>query len=663
MRQSFFTTIIVLAQGALAAGLLAVASAALPAGSDDDFLAAREAFRTGNAARLDTYARRLKGHLLEPYSAYWQLRLRLEDAEPEAVRGFLQKYPDTLLADQMRGQWLRQLGKQGAWELFAEEYPKLSQEDAEITCYALQARLVRLQDREALLEARRLWFTGRETPASCTPLFDALVAEGLLTEEEVWARIRLALEAGQVTVARQANRYLEKTQALRPGSGQALDERLLDAIYDNPLHYLERHPAGLKSRGERELALFALQRVARGATYPAHALYTAIKDHFPEADQGFFLGKLADQAARRFQPEALGWYREAAALAPLSDEQLGWRVRSALRTKNWREVISAVDSMSPREQRVPAWRYWKGRALKETGREAEAHALFAPLSAEHHFYGQLASEEMGGGMEPLTDSYKPGRDEIGEVRQLPGIQRSLALHRLNLRTEGAREWLWMIRKFDDQRLLAAAEVARQNGLWDRAIHTADQTVQLHDFSLRFPAPYREALAGAARELGLDEAWVYGLIRQESRFVASARSGAGASGLMQLMPATARWVAKKTGMKEYRPSLVNRLDVNLSLGTYYLKHVLTALDNQPVSASAAYNAGPGRARQWRDDKPMEGAIYAETIPFSETREYVKKVMSNAAYYASAFGQQLQSFKERLGIITPPPASEPPLEEEK
>lgn len=655
MRQRFLTTIIVVAQGALAAGLLAVASGALPASPDDDFLAAREAFRKGDAVRLETYVRRLKGHLLEPYSAYWQLRLRLEDVEPEAVRGFLQKYPDTLLADQLRGQWLKQLGKQGAWELFAEQYPSLLQEDPEITCYALQARLARLQDGQALLEARRLWFTGHETPGSCTPLFDALAAGGLLTEEEVWARIRLALEAGQVTIAKRANRYLGKTQAL--------DERLLDAIYDNPLRYLEHHPADLKTRGERELALFALQRVARGSTHPAHVFYTAIKDHFSEAEQGFFLGKLADQAARRLQPEALGWYREAAALAPLSDEQLGWRVRSALRAKNWREVISAVDAMSPREQRAPAWRYWKARALKETGREAEANTFFVPLSAEHHFYGQLAGEEMGGVMGPPAAPYKPGRDEIRQVRQLPGIQRALALHRLNLRTEGVREWLWAIREFDDQRLLAAAEVARQNELWDRAIHTADQTVQLHDFSLRFPAPYREALAGAARELGLDEAWVYGLIRQESRFVATAKSGAGASGLMQLMPATARWVARKLGMKEYRPSLVNRLDVNLSLGTYYLKHVLTALGNQPVPASAAYNAGPGRARQWRDDKPMEGAIYAETIPFSETREYVKKVMSNAAYYAGAFGQQLPSFKERLGTILPPPASEPPLEEER
>ena len=174
---------------------------------------------------------------------------------------------------------------------------------------------------------------------------------------------------------------------------------------------------------------------------------------------------------------------------------------------------------------------------------------------------------------------------------------------------------------------------------------------MHDFSLRYLAPYREVLKTRARQMNLDEAWVYGLIRQESRFIVDARSSAGASGLMQLMPATAKWVAKKMGLKGYRSADVTEVDTNVSLGTYYLKHVLDTLDGQPVLASAAYNAGPGRARAWRPDSAIEGAIYAETIPFNETRDYVKKVMSNASYYAHNFSQQMQSLKQRLGTIGP------------
>jgi soluble lytic murein transglycosylase len=248
------------------------------------------------------------------------------------------------------------------------------------------------------------------------------------------------------------------------------------------------------------------------------------------------------------------------------------------------------------------------------------------------------------------------------MARVPGFQRALAFYRLNLRYEGTREWIWAIRDFDDKQLLAAAEFARRNELFDRAINTADRTRELHDFSMRYLAPYRDVMKGYVGQLQLDEAWVYGLIRQESRFIPDVRSSAGATGLMQLMPATARWVARKIGLKDYHWSQVASVDTNLNLGTWYLKHVLEQLDNHPVLASAAYNAGPGRARAWRADTPMDAAIYAETIPFNETRDYVKKVMSNAAYYSQQFGQTLASLRERIGVIAPRQAgSEKPLDE--
>jgi soluble lytic murein transglycosylase len=211
--------------------------------------------------------------------------------------------------------------------------------------------------------------------------------------------------------------------------------------------------------------------------------------------------------------------------------------------------------------------------------------------------------------------------------------------------------MWAIRGFDDRQLLAAAEVAHRHQIYDRAIGTADRTVAIHDFELRYPAPYRDVLKPQSAQLELDEAWVYGVIRQESRFVPEARSGAGASGLMQLMPGTARWVAQKLKLRDWRWSRVTEVDTNVSLGTYYLRHVLDTQDGQLVAASAAYNAGPGRARAWRPEEAIEGAMYAETIPLGETREYVKKVMANATYYAHNFSLGLQPLKHRLGTIGP------------
>jgi soluble lytic murein transglycosylase len=227
-----------------------------------------------------------------------------------------------------------------------------------------------------------------------------------------------------------------------------------------------------------------------------------------------------------------------------------------------------------------------------------------------------------------------------------------------MRSEALEEWRWVLRNLNDRELLAAAEIAKRNEMYDRAIGAAEKTVHVHDFSMRYLAPYRSELQTHIREHGLDEAWVYGLMRQESRFATSAKSETGASGLMQIMPSTARWVARKLGLKSYRNALIHQLDTNLRLGTYYMKSVLSQSENNPVLASAAYNAGPSRALQWRGDQPLEGAIYTESIPFEETRDYVKKVMSNTVYYADQFGNPPRSLKQRLGTIAGRPVHNQP-----
>jgi soluble lytic murein transglycosylase len=307
--------------------------------------------------------------------------------------------------------------------------------------------------------------------------------------------------------------------------------------------------------------------------------------------------------------------------------------------------------MSEQQRHDAAWQYWKARALQALGKPIEAREIFAPLSGDFHFYGQLAIAELADSpvLSEAIPVYKPDQQTITEMTAVPGVQRTLALYRIGMHSEALEEWRWVLRNFNDRELLTAAEIARRNEMYDRAIGAADKTVNMHDFSLRYLAPYRSELQEHIREHGLDEAWVYGLMRQESRFATGAKSETGASGLMQIMPSTARWVAKKLGLKSYRNALIHQLDTNLRIGTYYMKSVLSQSENNPVLASAAYNAGPIRALQWRGDKPLEGAIYAETIPYEETRDYVEKVMSNTVYYADQFGDPPRSLKQRLGIV--------------
>jgi soluble lytic murein transglycosylase len=338
----------------------------------------------------------------------------------------------------------------------------------------------------------------------------------------------------------------------------------------------------------------------------------------------------------------------------MNDRQLSWYGRAALRAGNWDETLAAVNSMSNAERLRPQWRYWRARALTALGRPAEANVLLAPLANEFNFYGQLAAEDLGTSISSAPQTYHPSADEVDAIAADRGIRRALALYRAGLRYEGALEWQWSVKDFDDKQLLSAAVLAVRNDWYERAIDTAERTVILHDFGLRYPAPYRKLVQDYAQQLGLDEAWVYGLVRQESRFVHTARSSAGASGLMQLMPATARWVAKRLGMNGHHTTLTETVDTNIGLGTYYLRQVLDSVDDHMVLASAGYNAGPRRARDWAASRPLEGAIYIETIPFSETREYVKKVMNNTLYYARLFHQTNLSLRDRLGIVPARPA---------
>jgi soluble lytic murein transglycosylase len=439
----------------------------------------------------------------------------------------------------------------------------------------------------------------------------------------------------------------------------------LDHAAADPQRYLNNAKLSDSTEAEHRVALFALQRLAKQLPQLAWVQWGKISSNFNVDEQHYFYAWLAYEAAIRQDSRALEWFKAADGVT-LTEAQHAWRARAALRAQNWQEVRASIVAMPPQEQQEGVWRYWNARALKQLGRDEDAAKIFLALSSEYNFYGQLAVDELG---IPIAANsrpagFQPGKNEIDAMLAQPGIQRTLALYRMDLRTDALREWAWAIRKFDDKQLLIASEIARRNQMYDRSINTADRTVQLHDFSLRYPAPYREDLRGHIQENQLEEAWVYGLMRQESRFVTQAKSNVGAAGLMQVMPSTAKWIARKLGMRDYRKRQVGNMETNLIFGTYYMKTVLGWFDNNPVLASAAYNAGPSHARQWRGDSPLEGAIYTETIPFSETRDYVKKVMSNTVYYAQQFGQPPRSLKQRLGIIAAKnSANQLPIPDEK
>jgi soluble lytic murein transglycosylase len=360
---------------------------------------------------------------------------------------------------------------------------------------------------------------------------------------------------------------------------------------------------------------------------------------------------------RRLAPESFEWTRRALD-ARVGDETLAWMARAALREQQWPTLRAIVARMSEEGRNDPAWAYWEGRALLAAGDGEGGRERLSKVAGGFHFYGQLAAEELGELVRTPPRAQRASEAEIAAAAANPGFARALRFYEIGLRLEGNREWNYQLRSMNDRQLLAAAEFACRQRVLDRCVNTADLTRAEHDFSLRFVTPFIDELKPVAAERELDPAWIYGLIRQESRFIMDARSSAGAQGLMQIMPATGRWIAGKLGVDRFQVSQLNELQTNLQFGTYYLRTVLDKLDGSPVLASAAYNAGPRRPLNWRATlpAPVEGAIFAEIIPFSETRDYVKKVLSNAVIYAELFSGQPQSLKARLGTIAPQPATQ-------
>lgn len=619
---------------------------------------ARLAYVERNDLALAEDAAQLKAeqYLLAPYADYWLMLLRLEQSSEAEVQEFLVKNADMPFADSVRGEWLKILAKQENWAQFYKVYAQFKRDDIAVQCYALLGR-AQLGDRDALAKAKSLWFTATDLPSSCTPMFDLLQKTGALNDDDIWARFRLALQDGQLSLAKNIALRLSNT-SLDRASLSLIDraKQKPDLILVNQSsnkNSAKQNLPSLKSRYGIELNLYAIDRMARNKLEDAISSYKQLQQSLSVDDRAYGWGRIAYHAARAHHPQALSFYA-LAANASLDKEQLAWQARAALRAQDWTRLLEAIAMMQAPQAEEGAWRYWKARALKETAQknpaqQAEATALFSQLSKERHYYGWLAAEEFESVMASPQQQYTTTEPEVSAIAKQPAIKRALELQRLDMRWEAKAEWVWATRDFNDEQLLAAAEYAVRQKWYDIAISTADNTRQTHDFNLRYPTPYRDLIRASAKDTQLDEAWIYGLTRQESRFMHYAKSGVGASGLMQLMPATAKWAAKRMGMSGYRTNMIHDLSTNIEIGTYYMRYTLDLMSGQAVLATAGYNAGPSRAKRWMAAEPMEAAIYIETIPFNETRGYVQKVMANAHLYASRLGAKMQTLKSRLGQI--------------
>jgi soluble lytic murein transglycosylase len=592
-------------------------------------------------AQLQSLAR--TDPLLGSYAEYWLLRQKLQDSTqpvPDAeIQQFMQNNSDAYLSDRIKADWIVASARAGNYRLATHLGPVVAT-NASVDCSRLLSQ--HMMGERVSAEKALAAFSPN---SACWSMLDEFYSSKIVGWKHLEPLLRATLETSKTGDA----------QRLAAVMFDASEMVSYAALMKDPKKWLAgRKPP--KTRADTELVTIALSRLARGNQREVNASYIESQwaNAIPKSNMEWVWGQFGLVAALNVDVDAAKWYRRSG-LAHMTDYNHAWEVRSELRQPrvNWERVAKAIRKMTARQAAEPVWVYWYARSLEATGNKKAAEQHYVSIADGLDFYGQLASEELG-----RTPALPPApapvtQAELAEARANLGLARAIELFNLGWRPEAVPEWNFTLRGMSDRQLLAAAELARHEHIYDRVVNTSLQTRNEIDFTQRFIAPFEGRVTEKARLINLDPAWVYGLIRQESRFITDARSRVGASGLMQLMPATARWVARKIGMKDFTPSSVNDFDTNTVLGTNYLSMVLNDLNGSQVLATAGYNAGPGRPVQWRAKLagPVEGAIFAETIPFTETRLYVKNVMSNATYYAMMFSGKPHSLKERLGTIAP------------
>ncbi len=648
----------------------------LPEGTTPDalLLDARAAYNKRDPAKLEALRALAmeRAHPLASWVHYWALLSRLGSATHDEVQAFFTLWRGRYVEDRLRNDWLLELGRRREWSAFGVEHPRFRMnDDREVNCYALL--LEHRAGRDVKARALDAWRVQTSADEGCLTLARTLLEAKVFEPRELWIKLREAVAQGRLPSARQTAALISPTVA-----------DAFSALHANPQKYLDRRSqkssaaspaAGLDAAQTQALDALAIARLASNDPEQAAKHLRSERWALSPALKAWTWSQVARHAGFKLQPAAFEYDGEWLSLinklpkgqVELNDEALAWVARTSLRHSEparWARLQRALSLMSHAQAGDAPWRYWHARALIDgasigvKGDEArsEGRRALRELAGEFHFYGMLAAEDLG---EPYRQPTPPAtltQAEQKAAREHPGLKSALGMLAQGLRDEGNREWNYSLRGMAERELLAASQLACEKSLWDRCINTSDRTREAIDLTQRYPLPYKPELLAKSQANGLDPALTYGVVRQESRFVIYTRSVVGAGGLMQLMPATAKWTAAKLGV-DYKRDRIYEPELNATLGTGYLKMVLDEFGGSQALATAAYNAGPHRARRWREGNNIDAAAWVESIPFNETRDYVKKVLTNAVVYSQLLGQPT-SLRQRLGATIGPAAKSDP-----
>ena len=634
----------------LALWLLAAALPGAPAlAATAANVAQRDAFRQAYAAAQQggegwrSLASGLHDYPLYPYLPAAALEHDIRQTDLATVQAYLAKYPDALPAADLRRDFLLELARRQDWNDFLALYqPGLGEA---LGCDALQARLAQGGTLDFDADLAALW-ARPSLPDACDPVLDAAHDQGLLTPARLWGRIERAADAGQAGT-------ISKLAGWLPADDRATAQQLLLALRD-PAAAVTAAPNWPDDSRRRQALTLALTRLARQQSDRAEAAWQSLQSRFAfnSVQRNAILRTLALYRATDFSSDALAQLI-ALPTAAQTDATREWRARVALAEQDWPAVLAAIEAMSATQQQDGEWRYFRARALAELGRTDAAQAQFAALAAEPTYFGFLAADRLDQpyAICPLHLVADPQREQT--LLQQPGLRRAFELHAVGLPQYARREWARALHGADADTLRLAADLANRHGWYDRAVFTLTSGEALRLYRLRFPLARQDGVVAQAEQAGIDPAWAYGILRSESAWVTDARSGADARGLMQLVPATAARVARRSGLSWGGGDTLYDPSVNIELGTRYLAELAARYNGAPWLTSAAYNAGPNRVDQWLAARgTLAPDLFIATIPFKETREYVARVMAFSLIYDWRLHGTVVPLASRLTAIGQP-----------
>jgi soluble lytic murein transglycosylase len=605
------------------------------------FVKAEAALKRGSMVEFDRLRSSIRDYPLYPYLEYQALLQRLDRASNKDVQRFLSRYGATPLASRLRANWLDQIAGQKRWSDYLSFYRPTG--NISRRCHHLHALIATGRPSEAFPEVEEIWLYGKSRPRSCDPVFDAWSKAGYLTTEINWRRIEKAMEAGEWRLAEYLGRSLSDTDRVWLKRWVRLYRT--PARADQVDRFSSPHPY-------REAMLsHAVRRLARWDGPEALALWQTIKPRYPFSQAQILRTQryLVRNLSRTPGDAAYDFIRSTEVGDDLPAQEA--RIRAGLMRQDWPRVLRWIAALPEVERDQNRWMYWLARALEGTG-DPTADAIYRQVATDRGYYGFMAADRAGVPYHlEHTETPAPARC-LARIERLDAVRRAQELFALERWTDARREWRTATRDMSPGQLQAAAKLAEKYGWHDRAIFTLARTGYWDDLELRFPLEHAELVAENAKLHGIDIAWVFAVMRQESAFMSNARSHAGAMGLMQLMPATARQVAKN--VLKTRPPRRQDLfepDTNIALGSAYLKQMKQKLGDSAVLATAAYNAGPHRVTRWLPEETLPADIWIELVPFKETRGYLRRVLAYTVIYEKRMGMEPTRLEQRLHPVPP------------